>query len=120
MSAAEAAAVLRSHLAPRVGIVLGSGLGAVADAVEDAVSIGYDELPGFPRPTVHGHAGRAVLGHLQRRARVRAHGPRAPLRGRRPRRRASPRCARSPPPAPRSSCSPTPRARCAPRSAPGG
>ena len=51
--------------APRVGIVLGSGLGAVADAVEDAVSVGYDELPGFPRPTVHGHAGRAVLGRLR-------------------------------------------------------
>ena len=64
MSVPEAAAVLRSHLTPRVGIVLGSGLGAVADAVDDAVSIGYDELPGFPRPTVHGHAGRAVLGHL--------------------------------------------------------
>jgi xanthosine phosphorylase len=64
VSHSEAAAVLRSHLAPRVGIVLGSGLGAVADAVQDAVSIGYDELPGFPRPTVHGHAGRAVLGHL--------------------------------------------------------
>ena len=61
----QAAAVLRSHLAPRVGIVLGSGLGAVADAVESAVSVGYDELPDFPRPTVHGHAGRAVLGHLR-------------------------------------------------------
>jgi xanthosine phosphorylase len=65
VSHSEAAAVLRSHLAPRVGIVLGSGLGAVADAVQDAVSIGYDELPGFPRPTVHGHAGRAVLGRLR-------------------------------------------------------
>jgi xanthosine phosphorylase len=65
MSVSEAAAVLRSHLAPRVGIVLGSGLGAVADAVQAAVSIGYDELPGFPRPTVHGHAGQAVLGHLR-------------------------------------------------------
>jgi xanthosine phosphorylase len=64
VSAAQAAAVLRSRGAPRVGIVLGSGLGAVADAVEDAVSVGYDELPGFPRPTVHGHAGRAVLGRL--------------------------------------------------------
>jgi xanthosine phosphorylase len=64
VSAADAAAVLRSHVQPRVGIVLGSGLGAVADAVEGAVTIGYDELPGFPRPTVHGHAGRAVLGGL--------------------------------------------------------
>jgi xanthosine phosphorylase len=47
---------------PRVGVVLGSGLGAVADAVEDPVVVGYEELPGFPRPTVSGHAGRAVLG----------------------------------------------------------
>jgi xanthosine phosphorylase len=65
MSASEAAAVLRAHRPVRVGIVLGSGLGAVADAVQGAVSVGYDELPGFPRPTVHGHAGRAVLGSLE-------------------------------------------------------
>ena len=49
---------------PRVGVVLGSGLGAVADAIEDPVVVGYDELPGFPRPTVAGHAGRAVLGAI--------------------------------------------------------
>ena len=61
----DAATILRSHLQPRVGIVLGSGLGAVADAVEDAVTIGYDELPGFPKPGVAGHAGRAVVGRLQ-------------------------------------------------------
>jgi len=60
----EAAAVLTEHLQPRVGIVLGSGLGAVADAVQDATTVGYEDLPGFPRPGVQGHAGRAVLGHL--------------------------------------------------------
>jgi purine-nucleoside phosphorylase len=49
---------------PRIGVVLGSGLGAVADAVEDAVMVGYEDLPGFPRPTVVGHAGRAVLGSI--------------------------------------------------------
>jgi xanthosine phosphorylase len=49
---------------PRVGVVLGSGLGAVADAVEDAVVVGYEELPGFPRPSVEGHAGRAVIGSI--------------------------------------------------------
>jgi xanthosine phosphorylase len=65
VSPTGAAAVLRSHVQPHVGVVLGSGLGAVADAVEDAVTIGYEELPGFPRPTVHGHAGRAVLGRLR-------------------------------------------------------
>src|SRR5437764_982685 len=41
--------------APRVGVVLGSGLGAVADAVQDAEVVSYEELPGFPRPTVAGH-----------------------------------------------------------------
>jgi xanthosine phosphorylase len=60
----EAAAVLTQHLTPRVGIVLGSGLGSVADAVQDATSISYADLPGFPRPGVAGHAGRAVVGHL--------------------------------------------------------
>ena len=49
---------------PRVGIVLGSGLGAVAEAVQDAVTVSYEELPGFPRPTVAGHAGSAVLGRI--------------------------------------------------------
>jgi len=61
-----AAAVLaeRAPDRPRVGIVLGSGLGAVADAITDPVVVGYDDLPGFPRPTVEGHAGRAVLGRI--------------------------------------------------------
>ena len=62
----EAAKVLaaRAPAGVRVGIVLGSGLGAVADAVEEPVLVGYEELPGFPRPTVAGHAGRAVLGRI--------------------------------------------------------
>jgi xanthosine phosphorylase len=67
MSTAEQAAnalVDRAGRSPRIGIVLGSGLGAVADAVGDANAIPYDELPGFPRPTVQGHAGRAVIGDL--------------------------------------------------------
>jgi xanthosine phosphorylase len=50
--------------APRLGIVLGSGLGAVADRVAGAEVVGYDELEGFPRPSVAGHEGRAVLGEL--------------------------------------------------------
>ncbi len=68
MSAAAAAAVLSARAgegrAPRVGVVLGSGLGAVADSVSDPVVVGYEELPGFPHPTVEGHPGRAVLGLL--------------------------------------------------------
>jgi xanthosine phosphorylase len=62
----EAASVMteRAGLRPRVGIVLGSGLGAVADAVTDPTAIDYADLPGFPRPTVAGHGGRAVLGRI--------------------------------------------------------
>jgi xanthosine phosphorylase len=49
---------------PRLGLVLGSGLGALADAVQDATAIPYRELPGFPVGSVAGHAGRLVLGTL--------------------------------------------------------
>ena len=50
--------------APHLALVLGSGLGPVADAVQDAVAIPYAELPGFPVGSVAGHAGRLVLGTL--------------------------------------------------------
>ena len=62
----EAASVLtdRAGVQPRVGVVLGSGLGAVADAVEGGTVIDYADLPGFPRPTVAGHGGRAVVGKV--------------------------------------------------------
>ena len=52
-------------LRPRVGIVLGSGLGGLADQVEGAVSVDFGDLPGFPLPTVEGHNGRLVLGTLE-------------------------------------------------------
>ena len=53
------------HVPPRLALVLGSGLGGVADAVEDAVAIAYDELPGFPSVGhLAGHARRVVLGRL--------------------------------------------------------
>ena len=66
MSHAEAAAVMTecSGLRPRVAVVLGSGLGAVADAVADPTVIDYADLPGFPQPTVAGHGGRAMLGQI--------------------------------------------------------
>lgn len=48
----------------RVGLVLGSGLGAFADDLEDAMAIPYEEIPGFARSTVEGHAGRLVLGNV--------------------------------------------------------
>ena len=50
---------------PRLGIVLGSGLGGLADALDDAVAVPYAEIPGFPPSTVAGHAGRFVLGTLE-------------------------------------------------------
>ena len=50
--------------APRVGLILGSGLGGIAAAIEDATTIDYVELPGFPRPGIEGHAGRLWLGRL--------------------------------------------------------
>jgi purine-nucleoside phosphorylase len=64
---AEAAAYLKTKigpLAPRVSIVLGSGLGAAADAVANAVPIPYGEIPYFPQSTVVGHSGRMVAGVL--------------------------------------------------------
>ena len=66
MSWREAAQVLteRAGAAPRVGVVLGSGLGQVADAVENATAIPYSDLPGFPQPSVEGHPGRAVAGSI--------------------------------------------------------
>jgi len=66
MSWREAASVLveRAGQRPLVGVVLGSGLGAVAEAVEGATVIPYSDLPGFPRPGVEGHAGQAVSGRI--------------------------------------------------------
>jgi inosine/guanosine/xanthosine phosphorylase family protein len=65
--AARGAAVVRARtdLEPRVGIVLGSGLGPALgeDLIEDA-SFAFTDLPGFPPPGVPGHAGRLILGHL--------------------------------------------------------
>lgn len=49
---------------PRVAFILGSGLGALAEKIEDAVAISYEKLPGSPVSTVHGHAGELVLGSL--------------------------------------------------------
>lgn len=64
--AEHAARFIRSR-APeeiRVALVLGSGLGAFADELEDASAIPYSEIPGFARPTVEGHAGRLVVGKV--------------------------------------------------------
>lgn len=50
---------------PIAGIILGSGLNDLADSVQKAVSIAYSDLPNFPVSTVHGHAGRFVIGELE-------------------------------------------------------
>lgn len=50
---------------PRVGLILGTGLGNLAAAVEEPVVIPYSELPGWPVSTVMGHAGRLVIGKLE-------------------------------------------------------
>ena len=63
--AAEAAAWLRArHSAPKTAIVLGSGLGALADQLEDAVRFEFADIPHFPKPKVSGHAGALVVGRL--------------------------------------------------------
>jgi purine-nucleoside phosphorylase len=64
LAALEAAVRARSDLAPEVGIVLGSGLGGLADDLEDAVAIPFAELPGWPAATAPGHVGRLLLGRI--------------------------------------------------------
>ncbi len=54
----------RTRLRPRIGLVLGSGLGAFADELTSATRIPYAKIPGFPRSTVEGHAGQLVIGKL--------------------------------------------------------
>lgn len=62
----ETAAAIRERtsLQPKVGLILGSGLGGFADTLSDAVVIPYGDLPNFPTSSVAGHAGRLVLGTL--------------------------------------------------------
>src|SRR5438270_2816404 len=53
----------RSPLRPKVGLVLGSGLGAFADSLTGATKIPYSEIPSYPQSTAMGHAGRLVIGN---------------------------------------------------------
>ena len=64
LDALEAAVRARTGLVPLAGIVLGSGLGGLADAVEEATAIPFANLPGWPAATAPGHAGRLLLGRL--------------------------------------------------------
>ena len=53
----------RTPLRPRIGLVLGSGLGSFADSLTEAAKIPFHEIPGFPRSTAIGHAGQMVIGN---------------------------------------------------------
>ncbi|WP_018751473.1 purine-nucleoside phosphorylase [Paenibacillus sanguinis] len=63
----EAAQYIRSRstLTPKVGLILGSGLGVLADHLEQPVSIAYHDIPFFPQSTVEGHAGELLIGTVQ-------------------------------------------------------
>ena len=63
----EAADAIRSRTSykPRIGLILGSGLNALADSVQKADLIPFGDLPNWPRSTVQGHAGRLVIGELE-------------------------------------------------------
>lgn len=50
---------------PETAVILGSGLGALGDLVENPVIIPYAEIEGFPRSTVSGHKGRLIIGRLE-------------------------------------------------------
>ncbi len=64
----QAADIIRARVPagfkPRIAMILGSGLGVLAEQMTDAVTISFNELPGFPISTVHGHAGELVIGTL--------------------------------------------------------
>jgi purine-nucleoside phosphorylase len=63
--AADAAAqflLSQTSLRPKIGLVLGSGLGAFADTLTDAARVPYSQIPTFPRSTAIGHAGQMVIG----------------------------------------------------------
>ena len=62
--AADAVRAAAGREIPKVAVVLGSGLGEFADGLERSIAIAYADIPGFPRSTVTGHAGRLVLGEI--------------------------------------------------------
>jgi purine-nucleoside phosphorylase len=65
LAALETAVRARTSLAPQLGIVLGSGLGTLADALLNATSIPFSAMPGWPSASAPGHAGKLLLGHLE-------------------------------------------------------
>ncbi len=65
MEAAKAYIQSRASVEPRIGLILGSGLGELANEIENAVKIPYESIPHFPVSTVEGHAGQLVVGELK-------------------------------------------------------
>lgn len=63
----EAAAYIEAKIKnpPKIGLILGSGLGVLADEINNSVKIPYNEIPDFPVSTVEGHKGQLVIGELQ-------------------------------------------------------
>jgi len=57
----------KTDIVPQVGIILGTGLGSLADSIEVTESIEYDYIPHFPVSTVESHHGRLLIGHLSRK-----------------------------------------------------
>ena len=58
----------RITIVPEIGVILGSGLGALSESIEDPAIIPYHDLPGWPISTVEGHAGELVIGNLEGKA----------------------------------------------------
>lgn len=65
MDAAANAIRSRSKHQPKIALILGSGLGGLADSIQNADTIPYQDLPHWPTSTVWGHAGRLVVGELE-------------------------------------------------------
>lgn len=55
----------KTSIQPKIGLILGSGLGVLGDEISDSIKINYNEIPNFPVSTVEGHAGCLVIGQLE-------------------------------------------------------
>jgi len=62
---AASAILAKTKINPKIGLILGSGLGVLADDMEDAVRIPFESIPYFMKPTAEGHKGELVVGKLQ-------------------------------------------------------
>ncbi|MDR7856164.1 purine-nucleoside phosphorylase [Tissierella sp.] len=56
--------ISKTNYLPKIGLILGSGLGSLAERIEDPIIIKYVDIPSFPKSTVEGHAGQLVIGKL--------------------------------------------------------